>query len=93
MEENGNQKCDALETLDRIKNTFNAVAEGYKKADKDRQCAELERDMLRKQNDRLLISLKMCANELCQKCGLYKNDHLGACDNCKWKEVKNWEVD
>ena len=56
-------------------------------------CAELERDMVRKQNDHLLISLKDCANELCCKCGKSANEHLGACDGCKWKDVKNWEVD
>ena len=25
-----------------------------------------------------------CRNELCYKCGEYKNRHLGACDGCRW---------
>lgn len=24
-------------------------------------------------------------NELCLKCGKYKDAHLGACDGCRWK--------
>ena len=26
-----------------------------------------------------------CRNELCYKCGEYKNRHLGACDGCRYK--------
>lgn len=25
-------------------------------------------------------------NELCLKCGNYKNAHLGACNGCRWKK-------
>jgi len=25
-------------------------------------------------------------NELCQKCGRYREAHNGACDGCRWKE-------
>ena len=25
-------------------------------------------------------------NELCQKCGRYREAHKGACDGCRWKE-------
>ena len=25
-------------------------------------------------------------NELCQKCGKYKQSHLGTCDGCRWNE-------
>lgn len=32
--------------------------------------------------------LKNCVNELCYRCGEYRNEHLGACDGCKWKEVR-----
>lgn len=63
------------------------------KTQKDFECAAIERDMLRKQNDRLMVSLKSLANENCERCGKYKNAHLGSCDGCKWKDVKNWEVD
>lgn len=32
--------------------------------------------------------LKDCVNELCCRCGRYRNEHLGACDGCKWKKVR-----
>ena len=33
----------------------------------------------------LHTDLKDCRNELCLKCGDYKQRHLGACDGCRWK--------
>ena len=32
--------------------------------------------------------LNDCVNELCLKCGNYREQHLGACDGCWWKAVK-----
>ena len=32
--------------------------------------------------------LRDCVNELCLYCGKYKISHLGACDDCRWKKVK-----
>ena len=32
--------------------------------------------------------LKDCVNELCSRCGRYRNEHLGACNGCKWKKVR-----
>ena len=32
---------------------------------------------------------KDCVNELCYQCGKYREQHLGACDGCRWKEVKD----
>ena len=29
-----------------------------------------------------------CVNELCLKCGNYHESYLGACNGCRWKEVK-----
>ena len=29
-----------------------------------------------------------CINELCIKCGKYESEHMGACDHCKWYEMK-----
>jgi len=29
--------------------------------------------------------LKTCRNELCLRCGNYKNSHKGACDGCRWQ--------
>ena len=38
-------------------------------------------------HDRLLSELRDCRNELCLRCGSYKQAHLGACDGCRWKDV------
>ena len=38
-----------------------------------------ERDEARKQ-------LHEAKNELCCKCGKYREAHNGACDGCRWKE-------
>ena len=35
----------------------------------------------------LYENLVDCRNELCWKCGQYRNAHKGACDGCRWKEV------
>lgn len=37
-------------------------------------------------NSRLQKELNLCRNELCLKCGNYREAHLGACDGCRWKE-------
>lgn len=33
-------------------------------------------------------NLRDCVNELCLRCGSYKEEHLGACDGCRWKQVR-----
>ena len=33
--------------------------------------------------------LKECANELCCQCRRFRNQHNGACKDCKWKDVKS----
>lgn len=33
-----------------------------------------------------LKDLEVCRNELCLRCGQYRERHLGACDGCRWKE-------
>ena len=38
-------------------------------------------------HDRLMSELRDCRNELCLKCGNYREAHNGACDGCRWKEV------
>ena len=38
-------------------------------------------------HDRLKSELRDCRNELCLRCGSYKQAHLGACDGCRWKDV------
>ena len=37
----------------------------------------------------LKITLKDCVNELCLKCGSYLEEHLGACDGCRWKPIRH----
>ena len=38
-------------------------------------------------HDRLISELRDCRNELCLRCGSYREKHLGACDGCRWKDV------
>ena len=93
MTEMDKQQQDILRMVeDRIKE-LKDIKQMLVKCQKDYECAAMELELVRKQNDSLLTSLKDCANELCQKCGKYTNDHLGSCDHCKWKDVKNWNVD
>lgn len=28
-----------------------------------------------------------CRNELCLRCGQYRERHLGACDGCRWRDM------
>ena len=35
---------------------------------------------------RLRKELKTCRNELCLKCGLYRERYLGSCNGCRWNE-------
>lgn len=37
---------------------------------------------------RLEVELEGCRNELCLKCGFYRDSHKGACDGCRWKRGK-----
>lgn len=42
----------------------------------------------------LLNELINCRNELCLKCGVYRNSHNGACDGCRYnlENMKKWET-
>lgn len=37
---------------------------------------------------KVLRDFKTLRNELCLQCGKYKNEHLGACEWCRWKDVQ-----
>lgn len=50
-----------------------------------------ENKNLRAENEKLRRELKWCKNELCLKCGCYRESYLGACDDCRWY-VMNEEV-
>ena len=32
-------------------------------------------------------------NELCLQCGQYRQEHMGACDGCRWKERRSGDID
>ena len=40
-----------------------------------------------KERDELKKELQAMRNELCCKCGKYREEHNGACDGCRWKEA------
>lgn len=44
-------------------------------------------------NKELLKELKNCRDELCLKCGRYRESYLGACDDCRYnfEHMKKWE--
>ena len=43
--------------------------------------------------DRLQKEVRHCRNELCQKCGNYKYEYIGACDGCRFAHGGEWERD
>ena len=44
------------------------------------------RDELKKQLHESKLELAAMRNELCYKCGNYKEAHNGACDGCRWEK-------
>lgn len=42
---------------------------------------------------RLQSEVMHCRNELCLKCGSYKEAHRGACDGCRFRHGGEWEAD
>ena len=40
-----------------------------------------------KERDELKKELAAMRNELCCKCGSYREDHNGACDGCRWEKA------
>lgn len=42
----------------------------------------------------LINELKNCRNELCVKCGSYRNSHNGACDGCRYnfENMAKWDT-
>ena len=45
-----------------------------------------ERDEVRKQLHEAKSELATMRNELCYKCGNYREAHNGACDGCRWRK-------
>lgn len=46
----------------------------------------------RKIIDKYKRQLKDCVNELCYRCGDYKEEHLGRCNGCKWRVIRNGDA-
>ncbi len=42
-------------------------------------------EKLLKENEELKEKYERCKNELCLRCGSYKQAHKGACDGCVFK--------
>ncbi len=59
------------------------VVETNKKANETIEC-------LAKAVNNLRIELKQCRNELCLKCGNYKEAHNGFCDDCRYRHGGEW---
>lgn len=67
---------------------LDAVLESIKKKEIDMgiQIVNLQAEI-----DHLKGELKDCVNELCLQCGKYHDEHLGACDGCRWlKPRRGW---
>ena len=54
----------------------------------DRAALVTEIEKLRKQLEQTQAERGAMRNELCCKCGNYREAHNGACDGCRWKERK-----
>ena len=52
----------------------------------DRAALVEEIEKLRRQLEQTKSELHAMRNELCCKCGKYREAHNGACDGCRWKE-------
>ena len=74
----------AAEVID-ITNTFGnrQVPNGWPDKDLFERLMRVFHDV-----DIMESDLRDCVNELCLKCGSYRDEHLGACDGCRWKQVK-----
>ena len=60
----------------------NAFNDGFQEGKKEEQALRALADA---KIERLERELRDCRNELCLRCGQYKQRHLGACDGCRWR--------
>lgn len=70
------------------KKTSNEQA-GEKAGEKVVEILKSEIETLRMANMSLRGWLRESGNELCYQCGEYENEHLGACNGCRWRTVKS----
>ena len=64
---------------------FDKVLEDIKKREIDMgiEIATLQADVAYNKAE-----LRDCVNELCLQCGQFETEHLGSCNGCRWKKVK-----
>ena len=65
--------CSAADAIENLQKQNNAQQDIIEKLKIRLEQTQAERDVLR--------------NELCCKCGNYREAHNGACDGCRWKET------
>lgn len=66
----------------------NSAADMLENHASDRAALVTEIEKLRKQLEQTQAERGAMRNELCCKCGNYREAHNGACDGCRWKERK-----
>lgn len=71
--------------------TLQSDIKKYEDFDATIDCFE-ENEKYLKEVNKLREELHTCKNELCLHCGKYKNEHLGACKDCRWHNTKKVEV-
>lgn len=71
--------------MDELIKRFNAFAAEMNISTKDKMVLLTMITEIGYTHERLLSDFRDCRNELCLKCGDYKQRHLGACDGCRWR--------
>ena len=64
---------------------INSAADMLENHASDRAALVAEIEKLRKQLEQTQAERDVLRNELCCKCGNYREAHNGACDGCRWK--------
>ena len=72
--------CSAADMLENHASDRAALVAEIEKLRKQLEQTQAERDELKKE-------LAAMRNELCLKCGKYREANNGACDGCRWKEA------
>lgn len=75
--------------LDTVRRELYKEREKNRELAADNKTATFELMKYAQMKESLKISLKDCVNELCLKCGYYREEHRGACDGCRWKPVRH----
>ena len=66
----------------------NAAMKVVEKSDRIREL-EKEAISLKLEAEAVKRELKTCANELCLRCGNYAQEHIGACNGCRWLSARH----